>query len=268
MPNYEKFRDEWKSILQVVIAWKLTNVRIHIHPEIYDHIDPLTDDQMQAAGRSLNRKFPYWCVFLSMPTQTTQHSGSTAIADGLFVINWRGQFDLDNGVTAPDSVGDCISWVNLGGTKDSSKIHFFSGMLFPFHTFLKTIRPFHPYNGRKIMACLSVAIDTINQHRESLGVHRPRATETKAGKKWMLSGNNRTFDIGHVVGDAIVSSRGGWKGGTHASPSPHIRRAHWHTFLVGPRKNVPKDERKRLLKWIPPVPVAMWNNTESFAEAI
>jgi hypothetical protein len=40
---------------------------------------------------------------------------------------------------------------------------------------------------------------------------------------------------------------------THASPRPHVRRAHWHTFLAGPRDG----ERERRLRWLPPIPVGV-----------
>lgn len=41
--------------------------------------------------------------------------------------------------------------------------------------------------------------------------------------------------------------------GTHASPRPHIRSAHWHHFWTGPRDG----ERKLILKWLPPMPVGV-----------
>lgn len=47
------------------------------------------------------------------------------------------------------------------------------------------------------------------------------------------------------------SSAGG--GTPHASPRPHIRRAHFHSFWTG-RLDQP-EERKLILKWIPPIPV-------------
>lgn len=44
---------------------------------------------------------------------------------------------------------------------------------------------------------------------------------------------------------------------TRRKVSGHIRRGHWHTFLVGPRKingvAVAKDARRKTLKWIPPL---------------
>ena len=35
---------------------------------------------------------------------------------------------------------------------------------------------------------------------------------------------------------------------------PHIRRAHWHTYWVGPMDEV-YPKRKTILKWLPPIPV-------------
>jgi len=37
----------------------------------------------------------------------------------------------------------------------------------------------------------------------------------------------------------------------HASPRPHIRRAHWHHFWTGPKTG----EQKLVLRWLPPIPV-------------
>ncbi len=61
----------------------------------------------------------------------------------------------------------------------------------------------------------------------------------------------RIWNLGKKTGDAIRQAFES-KGST-TSPSPHIRRAHWHTFLSGPRS----EPQKRVVKWIPPLPVAM-----------
>lgn len=41
-------------------------------------------------------------------------------------------------------------------------------------------------------------------------------------------------------------------GGNGASPAPHMRRAHWHTYWVG-KENTP--QRRQVVKWLPPIPV-------------
>lgn len=62
------------------------------------------------------------------------------------------------------------------------------------------------------------------------------------------------------VGPTIEQEVGGEHDLTESSGrhvSGHIRRGHWHTFLVGPRKRegevIVASERGRTLKWIPPL---------------
>ena len=43
--------------------------------------------------------------------------------------------------------------------------------------------------------------------------------------------------------------------GTGRHVRPHVRRAHWHTYVLGPRSDV--DTQKRELRWLPPIPVAV-----------
>lgn len=39
-----------------------------------------------------------------------------------------------------------------------------------------------------------------------------------------------------------------------ASPRPHVRSAHWHSYWTGPKSK--PAERKMIVKWLPPVPVS------------
>lgn len=43
--------------------------------------------------------------------------------------------------------------------------------------------------------------------------------------------------------------------GTGATVLPHLRRAHRHTILSGPRKGVPADLRACEVRWMPPIAV-------------
>ncbi|MGM9680365.1 MAG: AcrVA2 family anti-CRISPR protein [Eubacteriales bacterium] len=71
----------------------------------------------------------------------------------------------------------------------------------------------------------------------------------------------RSWDVGQRYGVRIRKFRSSRRGssdkgpgtGTHASPSPHMRRAHWHHFWVGKRDS---DERQLVLRWLPPIFVA------------
>lgn len=66
----------------------------------------------------------------------------------------------------------------------------------------------------------------------------------------------RKWDVGSDAGIRIrrhYASKGSNFGkaghNSHASPTPHMRRAHWHHFWVGKRNS---EERQLILRWIPP----------------
>ena len=75
----------------------------------------------------------------------------------------------------------------------------------------------------------------------------------------------RVWDVGVRISNVIrryKNSGGssqpaeGYEPGSHASPRPHVRSAHWHTYWIGPRQAA-FPERKPILKWIPPIPIGM-----------
>ena len=67
----------------------------------------------------------------------------------------------------------------------------------------------------------------------------------------------RQWDVGIRVGNAIRRTRVKYDSRTaemgsehHASPRPHMRRGHWHHFWTGKRDE--EENRKLILRWIPP----------------
>jgi hypothetical protein len=68
------------------------------------------------------------------------------------------------------------------------------------------------------------------------------------------------WDTGYAIGPALRAAlererTAPTADGTHASPRPHIRRAHWHTYWTGPHTE--PERRKAALRWLPPIPVAV-----------
>lgn len=97
-------------------------------------------------------------------------------------------------------------------------------------------------------------------------VHPSRWPAGKKGK--ILAANEvRAWDVGIRVGPALRKALAAEadsrsepatstiSSGTRASPRPHYRRAHWHHFWTGPRSR--PEERKLILKWLPPIPVGI-----------
>jgi hypothetical protein len=67
------------------------------------------------------------------------------------------------------------------------------------------------------------------------------------------------WDLGVRIGAALRAAQATCETspatGTGATVLPHLRRAHWHTILSGPRKGVPADLRAREVRWMPPIAV-------------
>jgi hypothetical protein len=79
----------------------------------------------------------------------------------------------------------------------------------------------------------------------------PRPKRTKKGWRLFPADKPTTWDVGVRLGAALrhgyTAAQG--EGETRAGPRAHIRRAHWHTYRIGPGK------AESVLKWLPPIPV-------------
>ncbi len=92
----------------------------------------------------------------------------------------------------------------------------------------------------------------------------PVPTKTRrGGVKLFAADGPKTWDVGVRMGAALreayqVAQTQGDGDGT--SPRGHVRRAHWHGFRSGPRlrddgSEIPADQRKFDLRWLPPIAV-------------
>jgi hypothetical protein len=93
---------------------------------------------------------------------------------------------------------------------------------------------------------------------------RPNPRRTRKGTRMFPADRLTTWDVGIRIGAALRSAyqRNGAEDGSsasHTGPRPHIRRAHWHTFLTGPR-----IEPRRTLRWLPPIAV----NVDDFNDLV
>jgi hypothetical protein len=87
---------------------------------------------------------------------------------------------------------------------------------------------------------------------------RPQPVRTKKGVRLFPPDHPMPWEVGYRLGVALrraVSEAMPTPGmsGTQASPRPHIRRAHWHSYWIG-RRDQP-EARSVMLKWLPPIPV-------------
>jgi hypothetical protein len=87
---------------------------------------------------------------------------------------------------------------------------------------------------------------------------RPTPIQTRKGLRIFPPDDPTIWETGYRIGAPLRSAMRqalGQAKGNHSSPTPHIRRAHWHSFWLGPRTNA--GERRLALRWLPPISVAL-----------
>jgi hypothetical protein len=85
-------------------------------------------------------------------------------------------------------------------------------------------------------------------------------TKTKRGWRLFPPDRPKTWFVGERLGEAIRNTQhAAREHGDRSGPRPHVRRAHWHSFWTGSKTD--SSQRKIVLRWLPPIPVAMAEDT-------
>ena len=101
------------------------------------------------------------------------------------------------------------------------------------------------YLAKNKQAVLSEIIATIQKEQNEIIRLSPKNNLIVQG----VAGSGKTTV-------ATENRESGAAPGSHASPRPHVRSAHWHTYWTGPRDAV-FPLRKPVMRWIPPLPIGM-----------
>jgi hypothetical protein len=88
---------------------------------------------------------------------------------------------------------------------------------------------------------------------------KPNPVQTRNGLRIFPPDVPTIWETGYRIGaplrSAVKQATSRDAGANRSSPIPHIRRAHWHSFWLGPKANV--GERRLALRWLPPMPIAL-----------
>ena len=115
-----------------------------------------------------------------------------------------------------------------------------------------------PYVSLLLYLC-SNGSDTVSEGGKTAGPTKPAPKKTKKGMRYFPPDKPTIWKVAYGIGKALAKAREKTSqeplGGTHASPSPHIRKAHWHSFWKGPKDSPAK--RYLVVYWLPPIPVGI-----------
>lgn len=269
------------GILGALAAWRMTQGIYRFDTDMFAALwsTPLSGD----LPVEILYHLPEWCVYIEVPPGYKLHTFSLA---GWFThLEWDAEtgrpelrfvFDVDCGLsvfmihlTAPTLEG-CIEKALSENRRQAleiqapSKFNDPEGMAYldkpPWETteelFSMLNTALTPIISVVLYLC-SVAADIADLRGKRERPGNPMPNKTKKGIRMFPASTATTWLVGYRIGASLrlAASNSSARTGTciHASPRPHIRRAHWHSFWTGPKS----DPRKRqpVLKWLPPIPV-------------
>lgn len=243
------------SLLAMMAAWRVTQGIYRYDPVLYAALvdTPVTG---QIPGDVLHY-LPAWCVYIETPDMTAPlvGGGSTPLHGAWAWLDRDGEHDvLTLGLDTEAHLA--IGHVPLVGTLDEALTRVAAdwqdsiasgaarGMV-PDEYAAAARSVFGPLLSLLLYLC---APDADYERPE-----RPQPKRTKAGWRLFPADRPTTWEVGVRLGAALRRAYQAEQTGTATGRTvrPHVRRAHWHTFLAGPRDSA----RERRVKWLPPLAV-------------
>jgi len=262
------------ALLGALAAWRVTQGIYRFDPSTFDAIwkTPVTGDIPSAVLHHL----PEWCVYVPTPGQTWK--GTTLY--GFFAhleydANDRRtdlRFVLDVSATPGEQMLIMPIHVGKGGVANAveevleeSLRHVRVSIVPSDSEVLMLKRDMPPLVSLVLYLCCEAA-EISGGHGGRRAPARPKPVRTKTGMRIFPPDRPNQWEVGYRLGAALRSALSehdsGQTTGSHASPRPHVRRAHWHSFWVG-KWNEP-EARAVILRWLPPIPV----NVQSVEELV
>lgn len=231
-----------------VTAWRPTQSVYRFDPDLADALlDTPLDGELPV---DVLERLPEWCVWVDATARTPgffaflEHDANTARRELRF------ECQGDEGLLVPIILhldagtidGAIRSWM-----REATAQRALQG---PWATPLElegedmaTVRAFV---GRLVALVLYLCSDEPDYSPDgSTPVRPPDRPATR------LPAAPRVWDVGARIGASLreAAARGDGEGAAHLGPRPHVRRAHWHAYWLGPRDG----ERRRTLRWLSPI---------------
>ena len=259
-------RVEHVGILGALAAWRVTQGIYRFDPTVLDALwdTPVTGD----IPTEVLHHLPEWCVYVATPGKTwngatlhgffahLEHDSNDGRTELRLVLDVTGA-DGDDLIVIPVHLGQGGVAEGVAAMMRESARH----QPIPSSVHGDVIEAVSgtvsPLVSLVLYLCSQAA-----EIRSGSGGGRPptraKAVKTKKGMRLFPPEQPRSWEVGYRLGAALRKGMCGQgveteHPGSHASPRPHVRRAHWHSFWTG-RRDRP-EVRSVVVKWLPPIPV-------------
>lgn len=266
--DYKQIKDV--AVLAALGAWRPTQGIYNFDADLYSAL--ISTPMLGDMPCDVLYRLPAWCVYIETP--------------GLFYLDkiLHGfyahlEYDVNCGRHELRLLFDCVDDVcilpihmgewplseALHRMTETSKLHGSGEGAPQFHIDAWSQEIFKSENI--ISKCISLILylcseapDAKSTSDLSFSHGYPSPKKTKKGWRIFPPGQPTIWSIGGTLGETLraVASDDTRSKATHASPRPHIRRAHWHGYWRGPLKG----SRSFSLKWMPPIAVSLGDNDD------
>lgn len=254
------------SIFAALSAWRMTQGIYRFDAALYPAlIDTPLDGDLPA---SIIQHLPEWCVYIETPDMTVRTSAGETPLRGAFV--WldraRGQHhDILTMLLDADGTDLSVTHVPLVGTMRDAIASTVAEWRSAYQRGNSPTMPPAEYEAealRTLTPLVSLVLYLCTEAADITGKHgapgNPQPIRTRRnGMRLFAADGMRTWDVGVRLGAALrrayQQAEIGAADESGRTVRPHVRRAHWHTFVAGPRNDVSRQERR--LKWLPPIAV-------------
>jgi hypothetical protein len=253
------------SVLSALAAWRATQGIYRIHPALRDAVaqTPLTGP----LPTELLYRLPEWCVYIEMEGAQWFSKPMQGFYAHLNYDRDRGRTELSLMIDSdyrfvpvplPLKMGETLEASMLGAMAEASRRpgNVLNNAIVSEEVIQESRRRLEPFVSLVLYLCSQTA-----EYRDAKGGMArqpaiPQPQRTRHGVKEFPASTPRVWEVSYRLGDLLLRARApsdAPASGTHASPRPHVRRAHWHTYLKGPRA----QEQERVLRWLPPIAVGV-----------
>jgi hypothetical protein len=252
-------------MMGALATWRVTQGIYRFDPSTFDAIckTPITGE----IPTEVLHYLPEWCVYIPTPGLTWKGASLHGFFAHLeYNAKDRGtqlRFALDFSAQPGEIMFGFPIQLGLGGVAEAvndmfeDSVRRLPGSVIMLESDMETIkRDIPPLVSLVLYLCCQSAEIKDGQGEGNVPA-RPQPVKTKRGVRAFPPDRPKQWLVGYRLGAALrraLSDRDAAETcGSHASPRPHIRRAHWHSYWVG--KCVEPEARVVILKWLPPIPV-------------
>lgn len=257
----------WTRLSILLGPWRVSKNVYRFDPDIYH---PLIRTSLRCQlPVELFFRLPEWSVYIETPDMDTYFGGKCR---GFLASLGASEVDYDSVklwlLSFTDDAPPFIDWLSLkSGTTIEESIDRSLKTYYSMVSKMKlSHRPEQPdlndavSHVSKLLNLLLYICQVNSEYydiRAADGTDRlpanPLPTKTKRGRRWFPPDKPTVWECGMRQGSDLrraLSEYAESRGGTHASPVPHARAAHWHTYIIGKGSRKDPTKGQRALKWV------------------